>query len=714
MNSFIKNIVFQIDRRYADHVKEGSSFNPLLQPSLIGYYFLIIIGKLFGFSNSLDSANLSWKSSLMCFLGHSFFPNKYSVLKVSDEEIFKEEYGFSGKLNPKVTILILCGNSLSNLITLLDALESISLKIDVELILLIEQDNIAIDSFIKKNIQGVTVYHVLQSSKLLSTVNKAIVNSRGEFFSILRASVLLQANWLNGLLTGISNDQSVGIVTGKIISSDGLLDQAGTFIGADSHLHKYGKADFPAHPKYNFIREIACTNGGNSLVCKTDFIRVGGFVESSSSLPMAFCMLSMTFRQRLGKRILFTPQTEAIRLEYEHDENLDLSGYLCSTGKGFEAVSLEENIHTHPLITPKAILFVDIGLPEPDKDSGSLRAYHLIKIMKELGYHVIVVPRKGQVSSPYFEDLIKLGVQVLYAFPDLKGMIKELVVLLPSISISWICRPQLNKEFEWIFNFNPKIKWVFDTVDLHYVRLAREAAIVKSRKLMKKSDRFKKLELSIAHKADVTLTVTEDEKKLLTEQGVKNVSVVPNIHEIHLLKNNTGFSERKGLLFIGSYNHPPNVDAVRWLIQEIMPIVWETHSISVTLLGNAPSKEVIALESGLVKVTGYVKNVEPYFTSHRVFVAPLRYGAGMKGKIGQSLAYKLPVVTTKIGAEGVGLTDKVDVLLAEDKICFAEQIITVYQNEQLWNKLSDNSEKVLKSYSPHQIKHDLGLLLQGL
>src|SRR5690606_8259250 len=273
--------------------------------------------------------------------------------------------------------------------------------------------------------------------------------------------------------------------------------------------------------------------------------------------------------------------------------------------------------------------------------------------------------------------------------------------------IAWICRPQLNSEFEWIFGVNPKIKWIFDTVDLHYVRLAREAELFNSKKLMRKSARFKNLELSIAAKADLTLTVTEDEETLLQEQGIKNVAVIPNIHETPETNAYPGFAEREGLLFIGSYQHPANVDAARWLVEEIMPIVWKKIKIPVTLLGNAPTKEVISLESDGVKVPGYVKDVAPFFASHRLFVAPLRYGAGMKGKIGQSLAYKLPIVTTAVGAEGVGLTDKVDVLIAEDKEAFAQQIIHAYQDEQLWRALASNSEKVLRKYSPEHISENL-------
>lgn len=715
MNSFKKQISFQIDQRYAKQVKKGKPFNPLLQPAMFGWYVLSVLRNLFSPPDSEGNKDLSGSSKLMRLFGHNFFPDKYSLPKPSAQEIYQRKFRFSGMGIPKVTFLVLCGDRVNSLVRLLESIEISSSGTDIELVLIRTETEDEVAKFIENNIQGPAIFRVSDQENSLSILNLAVANSKGEFFVALTPSVLLQPNWLRTLLTEINKDQNIGMVSGKVLSTDGLLDEAGTFVDSGFHLHNYGKSDFPERPKYNFIREIECTAGSNNLVRKSDFEKSGGFDVHLPSLSIAFCKLSLAFRQNLGRKIIFTPQAEVINHSHESDAELpDLLVFLEGVGGDLVARSLDDDTNARILLNSNTVLFIDIGLPEYDRDSGSLRAFYLLKLLRELGMHVIVVPRKGQAASPYFEELINLGIEVLYGFPDRKGMMKELTALLPSVDICWICRPQLNAEFEWIFEANPMIKWVFDTIDLHYVRLAREAELFKTKKLMRKSARFKKLELAIASKADLTLTVTDDERKLLKEQGVKNVAVIPNIHESHHLTEYPEFSQREGLLFIGSYHHPPNVDAVKWLVEEIMPIVWERHRIPVTLLGNAPGKEVKALETDLVKVPGYVKDIEPYFANHRVFVAPLRYGAGMKGKIGQSLAYKLPIVTTAIGAEGVGLTHGLDVLIAEDKESFAQQIIQVYMDGQLWRELASNSEKVLSSYRPDQIKGKLQALIEGL
>ncbi|WP_192350921.1 glycosyltransferase [Algoriphagus sp. Y33] len=601
------------------------------------------------------------------------------------------------------------------MVRLLESVEenSSGIKVEVMLILHVAKDDVA--RFTKDNVTGATLIQSSEQVNVLETLNYVVAKAHGEFFAVLNPLFLLQPNWLSSLLTEINEDRRIGIVTGKVLSIDGLLDEAGIFLDSEFHFHSYGKSDFPERPKYNFKREIECASVSSNLVRKSDFDNSGGFDVRQSSLSIAFCKLSLSFRQKLQKSILYIPQAKIVNYGVESNaEMFDVSLPLDGMDEDLIVRSSDKEQNARVLLNSKNVLFIDIGLPEYDRDSGSLRAFYLIKLLNSLRYHVIVVPRKGQVATPYLEELISIGIEVLYVFPDRKGMMKELRDLLPSVDLAWICRPQLNVEFEWIFKVNPQIKWIYDTIDLHFVRLAREAELSNSKKLKRKSVRFKKLEFSIAQKADLTLTVTEDEKKILEDLGVKKVAVIPNIHETHQHNNFPGFFPREGLLFIGSYHHPPNVDAVKWLIEEIMPIVWKKFRISVTLLGDAPDKEVKALESELVKVPGYVKDVEPYFTSHRFFVAPLRYGAGMKGKIGQSLAYKLPIVTTSIGAEGIGLTHGLDVLIANDKESFAQQIINAYEDEKLWQNLSYNSGKVLNNYSPDRVREKLQTIFEGL
>jgi glycosyltransferase involved in cell wall biosynthesis len=155
------------------------------------------------------------------------------------------------------------------------------------------------------------------------------------------------------------------------------------------------------------------------------------------------------------------------------------------------------------------------------------------------------------------------------------------------------------------------------------------------------------------------------------------------------------------------------VDGAEWLVNEIMPPVWdEFPSLTVTLLGSNPSERVWALaRDRRVRVTGFIHDVGPYFQSARVFVAPLRFGAGLKGKIGHSLEYGLPVVTTSVGAEGFDFIDGRDALIADDAAGFGAAIKRLYSDPILWNRVSGACTAKLAPLLPERAKERLAVIV---
>jgi len=353
-------------------------------------------------------------------------------------------------------------------------------------------------------------------------------------------------------------------------------------------------------------------------------------------------------------------------------------------------------------------------MPSYDRESGSRRLFELLKIFKALNYHVIFAADNGVKEEPYTSLLQNLQIETLYTQEGYGTTIEEQIqARLPLIDLAWICRPELNEKYHSLIHQRPEIKVVYDTIDLHYLRMQRawELSREKNADMAVEWIEMQSRELKMAHLADCTITVTPVEQKILKDQGVDQVAVVPNIHTAYQGQI-PGFEERSGILFIGSYNHPPNIDAVLWLCQEIMPLVWQTNpSINVTLLGNNPNAEIKAKECDRITVTGYIDDVSPYFLSHKLSVSPLRYGAGMKGKIGQSLEHSLPVVSTSIGTEGMNLTPAQHILVANNTEEFASQILRIFQDKFLWNQLSLNSKSAIASYSPDVIKEQLRQIL---
>jgi glycosyltransferase involved in cell wall biosynthesis len=175
------------------------------------------------------------------------------------------------------------------------------------------------------------------------------------------------------------------------------------------------------------------------------------------------------------------------------------------------------------------------------------------------------------------------------------------------------------------------------------------------------------------------------------------VRVLSNIHE--LLPGGKPWAEREGLVFIGGFQHPPNTDAVLWYAREILPHVRRLlPGVKTTIVGADPPATVRALASDDLVITGYVPDVAPYFTGCRVSIAPLRYGAGVKGKVNLAMSYGLPVVATPASVEGMSLTPGEDVLVAETAEGFAEAICRLYNDPVLWEKLSAGGRDNIRTH----------------
>jgi glycosyltransferase involved in cell wall biosynthesis len=246
----------------------------------------------------------------------------------------------------------------------------------------------------------------------------------------------------------------------------------------------------------------------------------------------------------------------------------------------------------------------------------------------------------------------------------------------------------------------PQSRIIFDTVDLHYLREDREAQLTRDPEVRRKARERQQLEHELIEQADETWVVSPVEQQLLQEKWPgKSVQLVSNIVEVPGSK--TPFALRRDYLFIGGFQHRPNIDAVLFFVQKIYPLVSEhLRDAKFYIIGDKAPPEIVALATDRIVVAGLQKDVRPFFDSVKLSVAPLRFGAGVKGKINQSMAFGVPVVATSLAVEGMDLTDHEDVLVADEPEDFARSLIELYESEELWKTLSQNSIKETRaSYS---------------
>lgn len=663
---------------------------------------------------------------LATLFGYRYFVYEEILPLLSDKSLTKLKIEIPISKNPIVSIVIPVYNHLDYTYNCLKSLQlAISDKYAYEIIVVDDCSTDETASFFANNVKGITYFRNADNKGFLLSSNQGAELAKGKFICFLNNDVQVKSNWLEYLIDTFK-DETVGLVGSKLIYANGMLQEAGGIVFNDANAANYGRYDDIESPSYNYARETDYCSGASIMVLKEDFEKLGHFDLRYTPAYYEDTDLCFAVRHILDKKVIYQPFSEIIHFEgissgtdvekhpvkkYQSINKLKFCEKWANHLSNYPSLN-DFKTALHKFYINKIVLMIDDTIPEPDKDSGSVRLTHIIDILRSIGYHIIFLPNDGNKKEKYFEKLASIGVEVLYRFPNRNGMISLLQKRLPDVDIAWICKPQNNIVFEHIVN-DEKLLRFYDTIDLHFLRMQREAELTNDQLLLVEAKKIKEREIEYAKASDVTIAITNDEKLILINEGIENVFVIPNIH---VNKNSeiarASFKDREGILFIGGYAHTPNIDAAKWLIEKIMPLVWEVNpDIHVTLLGSNPNNDILAYKSKNVSVPGYLEDVSEYFNSSRIFVAPLRYGAGMKGKIGQSLSYGLPVITTTIGAEGMELVNDINYLLANTENEFAKKILSLYKDEELWLKLSKASLTSIDKYSPSKIKGQIQLML---
>jgi glycosyltransferase involved in cell wall biosynthesis len=360
-------------------------------------------------------------------------------------------------------------------------------------------------------------------------------------------------------------------------------------------------------------------------------------------------------------------------------------------------------------------LVIDAYLPMPDRDSGSGRKIRVLELLQSFGFGVSFAAAGLDYQYPYADRLLKMGIDVLFT-PQVRSLKAWLDEHGSALSLVILSRANVASRYLGLVRkFCPNARVIFDTEDLHYLREQRQAEIEHSWLLSACAGVRKRQELGLTCMADHTLVVSEFEREvLLGEKPDLPVSVLSNIHEAH--GRTTDFDHRTGLLFIGNFSHPPNVDAMQHFVSRIFPhIRARLPDVELTIIGSNMGSKLNDCEVPGVRLAGYVEDIVPHLERARISVAPLRFGAGVKGKVNLSMSYGLPVVATPVAAEGMGTVSGRNILIAGDEAEFAAQVVALYQDKRLWNGLSTQGLELIESrYSVNVAKTALAEVLTSL
>lgn len=336
----------------------------------------------------------------------------------------------------------------------------------------------------------------------------------------------------------------------------------------------------------------------------------------------------------------------------------------------------------------RRVLVIDVKWPEPDRDSGSIDAMNLVTELLRLGYETSFYAVHPPAGDRYRAALEDLGVRCLSSASagpvervlQAEGECLELCVL-SRVHVG-------GRFFEQVRRRAKGARVIFNTVDLHFVREEREAWLAHDGGKLRSAAATRERELYLVRATDATIVVSSEERRVLE-------TVIPGAHvwELPLAREicppATGFDARSGIGFVGGFAHAPNVDAVQFFLSEVWPIVLRAiPACEFRIAGPDFPSGMLKGAPARVRHLGPVPDLSVWFETLRLSVAPVRYGAGAKGKVASSLAHGVPCVATPIAVEGMSLPPGAGVLVETSAEGLARRIVEVYGTPGLWAELS--------------------------
>ncbi len=642
-----------------------------------------------------------------------------------------EKIVFAKCERPRVSIIIPVYNQFAYTYNCLKSIEQNSGEISYEVIL---ADDCSTD--ITKDISSIAENLIISKTedncRFLLNCNHAAKEARGEFILFLNNDTQVQDNWLEPLVSLMDKDSKIGMTGSMLLYPDGSLQEAGGIVWKDASAWNYGNQRGPKESEFNYVRETDYISGAAIMIRKKVWEEIGGF---DIRFAPAYCEdsdLAFEVRKR-GFKVVYQPLSKVVHFEGVSngtDTSRGLKSYQVENSKKFLAKWKETlDKENYPNGTEvfaakdrsrykKHILVVDHYVPMHDKDAGGKTTFMYLKLFVKMGFQVTFIGDNFYPHEPYTTELNQMGIEVLYGDYYSENWQKWLSENGKWFDYVYLQRPHISIKYIDAVRKYTQAKIFYYAHDLHHIREYREYEMTGDEEKIKSSERWKQIEYELFTKADIGHVVGTYEEHVMQEALPDKLihSIPAYMYEKMPEKIEKDFSKRKDIMYVGGFGHPPNIDAVLWFGREVFPKVLESYPEMIWYVaGSKVTDEIQALASKNIRVLGFVsdEDLEELYRNTRIDIAPLRVGAGVKGKVVEAAYYQTPLVTTDIGGEGLDVTMG-NMVIANDADSMAAEIISLYEDHARLKEMSDAGEEFIKKYFTYEnaemiLRKDMGL-----
>ena len=556
-----------------------------------------------------------------------------------------------------------------------------------------------------------------ENLRFLRNCNNAAKHAKGQYILFLNNDTQVQPDWLEPLVSLIESAEDIGMVGSKLIYPDGLLQEAGGILWKDGSAWNFGNRQNPALPQFNYVKQVDYISGAAIMLSRALWEEIGGFDETFAPAYCEDSDLAFTVR-KMGYRVMYQPKSVVVHFEGVSNGTDTASGqkqYQVVNSRKFREKWAEE-LEKHPKngenvfqardysYGRKTLLMIDHYVPHFDRDAGSRTVYQYLKLFVQAGFNVKFIGDNFYQHEPYTSALQQLGIEVLYGAQlarSWRDWIRENAEHLDYIFLN---RPHIAPKYLDFLRQNTKAKIVYYGHDLAFLREMREFEITGDHSLRDSAAAWKHKELSLMSKADMAYypSYVEVDEVHAIDPCIKVKAIPAYIFE-NVQWEGYRFDRRKDIMFIGGFSHRPNVDAVKWIAKEILPeLLKYLPDVKIHILGSNAPKEILELANEHLIMEGFVtdEQLEGFYRNCRISLVPLRYGAGIKGKVVEAMRYGTPIVTTTTGAEGIPNAESA-MVIEDDAEAMAERIARLYTDEAALVSMSQSCiGYIQENYSP--------------